>query len=180
MSQICPQCGNDIYATSAEHRCQDFAMPCMRPMPASIDQRDAELHALKEQLAAVERERDDYKTRAQIAESSINRAVGAAHDSMPDYPWGTMRKGEELATACWAWSSTLKGTQKACDDFDAELSALRAELERKDAALKELSKAGQAMMDEPGSWQTLGRWGACIKDEADRALQPKDKPCQTA
>lgn len=122
----------------------------------------AYIAALTEKLRAVEAERDRYKTRAQVAESSINRAMGAAHDSMPEYPWNTMRKGEELATACWAWASTLKGTRQACSD-------LRAELERKDAALKVIAESDE--------WSG-GLSNTSHQERARAALQPKEPPCK--
>lgn len=56
MSQICPQCGNDIYATSAEHVCSDFAMPTGQPKSSKpmvmVD--PTELATLRQKLAEAE------------------------------------------------------------------------------------------------------------------------------
>ena len=150
----------------------------------------ARIAVLTERLRAVEAERDSYKTRAQVAESSINRAMGAAHDSMPEYPWNTMRKGEELATACWAWASALKGTRQACDDMHATNSALRAELQRKDAALKDVELAFEEARDcvlnerhelaEQGTTNdSINSVLAILDRTVGAALQPKEPPCKS-
>lgn len=72
MSQICPECGNDIYATSAEHRCPDFAMSYMRPKSSRpvvvID--SAELATLRHKLAEAEKE---------LARSRENRLLICSH-----------------------------------------------------------------------------------------------------
>ena len=146
MSQICPRCGNDIYATSAEHRCSDFVMPYMCKT-TSTDARDAEIAALTERLRIVEAERDE-------ARSGVKRAA-------------------ESYGALMSISESLR----------SQLSALRAELERKDAALKEalefLPTEGE-MRDEASLNEGRASRAGIVGAHVRAALQPKEPPCPTA
>lgn len=144
-----------------DHEGDPFKLvPCN--MSRALLAADAELATLRKQLAEAEKARDGFKTRAQVAESSIRRAVGAAHDSMPDYPWNTVKAGEELSSACWAWAQGLKGTQMACDDLHAALTGRptgQSILDELSAARKLLDRARQLAVQscaiEGDEWGTL-------------------------
>lgn len=87
---------------------------------------NAEIAALRSQLDAATKERDEYKTRAQVAESDINRCISQAKTTVPDYPWHTAAKGCEHSTASWAMVGSLEGTRLANDDLHAALAASEA------------------------------------------------------
>ena len=100
---------------------------------------------------------------------------------------GTLRPSGEVAHTCVARDPADTGTSREGDPY-AEIAALRAELERKDAALKELCK------DEPlvePEWIESDNHGDIRSNASDitrwhlakiarAALQPKEPPCQTA
>ena len=68
---------------------------------------------------------------------------------------------------------TIAAYNRRCVRLDAKIAALRAELQRKDAALK----ACDAFVSPKSSW---ARGAAELSEQIRAALQPKDKPCPTA
>lgn len=123
----------------------------------------AHIAALTEKLRAVETERDEARKKLRVEEE------GHA----------------QLQVRCY------EGFPSASDGIFDELSALRAELERKDAALKDVELAFEEARDcvlnerhelaEQGTTNdSINSVLAILDRTVGAALQPKEPPCQKA
>ena len=152
---------------------------------APVDPRDAEIAALTERLRAVEAERDEwkrkYETQCAGSMSAYERRIHLEADLSALTERLRIVEAERDALRR-ATGDNRKGD--AVDEITLlkrELSALRAELQRKDAALKFYAdKKNYSLVagcvpedDEPAPAQD--DCGAIAR----AALKPKEPPCQT-
>lgn len=171
----------------------------------------AQIAALKEKLAAVERERDATRASLDKCQRDNQAFIDAGREAPSDddasaecsYCYKAMPdRGAKLqwcSDACHeAWKDREIAEQTEAADLGAalykaefadreraekELRALRAELERKDAALKWYAEqVGQcAKFDAvPGGAEARAALAKDVGARARAALQPKEPPCQTA
>lgn len=129
--------------------------------------RDAQIAALTEQLRIVEAERDE-------ARKIINEGPQQLAEIQKEERYENVALRSQLATLkvnlrseCVKLLRLYEKHEDGPNSTMRQLSALRAELERKDAALKVVE---QALFDHVA----LDLAAVCA------ALQPKDKSCQTA
>lgn len=119
------------------------------------DERDAQVAALTERLRIVEAARDALiKDVLAIVPESIQPKVSGESSS-------------------WHAVAAVANLNARRLNHEADLSALRTELERKDAALKAIS--GYVSRNEEYAEAYCN-----LKELARAALQPKEPPCQTA